>query len=203
MLNRDTEVNISVESAAELIDESEPESLNDGSEPEEEIFGNDYSADGLFKNALEGFKAEASSEKAFDNVLASVGKMKDRARSSSVRVVSQKKYVAEKVDELFEGLKREPTHIDTKGNPFLYYGIGVHNFIRMNSRFTQLFLILMILSFLQMLIFRAFSGLENFSNITSTVKWTLGSIGQPKSLCAKNFVDWNKDTIDLHFKCEG
>ena len=61
----------------------------------------------------------------------------------------------------------------------------------------------MILSFLQMLIFRAFSGLENFSDITNTVKWTLGSIGYPKNLCAKNFVDWNKDTIDLHFKCEG
>ena len=64
--------------------------------------------------------------------------------------------------------------MDKTGNPFLYYGIGVHNFVRMNSRFTCLFLALMMLGFLQIIVFRALNGLENFSNIKMTAKWTLG-----------------------------
>ena len=54
-----------------------------------------------------------------------------------------------------------------------------------------------------MMIFRAFGGLDDFSNISSVAKWTIGSIGSPKNICAKNFIDWKQNTIDLHFKCEG
>ena len=74
--------------------------------------------------------------------------MKDRTRRTIA--LPKRFYAAEKIDELFEKLRHSirPEEQEEKENcdPFLYFGIGIHNFVRMNSRFTCLFLVLMILA---------------------------------------------------------
>ena len=128
--------------------------------------------------------------------------MADINRFSNVLTSNNQSFVSDKVDELFEELRKEPV-TESASDPFLYFGIGVRNLVRINNRLTCLFLVLAILAFVQMMIFRTFGGLDNFDDTSSVTKWTLGFIGQPKNLCAKNFIDWSKDTVNLNFKCEG
>ena len=89
--------------AAELETDSQPWTFIAESEVKRAILSHNDSENELFKDALAGFKAEASSEAAFDNVITSVGQMKDRTRRTSV-FVTRKQKVAEKVNEMFEGL---------------------------------------------------------------------------------------------------
>ena len=66
-----------------------------------------------------------------------------------------------------------------------------------------MFLALSVLACLQIVIFKPFQGLEDFDNIKLSAKWTISEIGMPKNLCSKNYINWEKSTVDFHFKCEG
>ena len=47
----------------------------------------------------------------------------------------------------------------------MQYGIGVHNFVTLNTRLVCIFFVLMLLALVQMIIFRSFAGLEGFKHI--------------------------------------
>ena len=100
--------------------------------------------DMIFSNAIEEFQAEDSLI-AFNNFTTAVGQMADRNRWSSMLPSNDQSFVTYKVDELFEELRKEPV-IDKASDPFLYFGIGVRNLVRINSQFTCLFLALAILA---------------------------------------------------------
>ena len=53
-----------------------------------------------------------------------------------------------------------------------------------------------------MIIFKCLGGLDDFDNINMAAKVTPGSLGFSKNICAKNFIDWNKSTVNLNIKCE-
>ena len=97
------------------------------------------------------------------------------------------------LSDLLTDLKSRPkimgfhlNRISLKNDPFLIYGPGLHNFLRLNNRFVKIFLVMAILSCVKMVIFRSFDGLEKENGINKTANWTFGQIGFPENLCSKN-----------------
>jgi len=90
-----------------------------------------------------------------------------------------------------------------KNDPFRSYGVGVHNFVSINSRLVCVFLAMACLACLQMIVFRAHAGLVSFQGFNPTVDWSFGSMGFPQNFCRKNFIDWSQTTIDFNFQCQG
>ena len=73
----------------------------------------------------------------------------------------------------------------------------------LNARLICIFFVIMLLAVVQMIVFRSFAGLEGFKSINPTANWSFGSIGYPSYMCRKNFIDWEKEKINLSFRCEG
>ena len=88
-------------------------------------------------------------------------------------------------------------------NPFIYYGVGVNNFAKMNSRLVLLFAFLAMMALIQMIVFRSFNGLGDYAALSPVANWSFGGMGYPTYLCRRNLIDWSEQTIDLNFHCQG
>ena len=104
------------------------------------------------------------------------------------------------ISDLLSDLKASPkaarqrkNTLSIKNDPFLIYGSGLHNFLRINNRFVYIFLVLAALSCVKMAIFRSYAVTNEISGFTKTAYWTFGSIGYPRNLCSKNLINWSLD----------
>ena len=64
---------------------------------------------------------------------------------------------------------------------------------------------LAVLSMIQIIVFRSFSGVSHYSGFGATANWSFGSIGFPTNLCSKTVLDWDKypdGEIKMVFNCE-
>ena len=158
-----------------------------------------------FQDAIKLYKDDQT-DYMFGEVIGMLGDMPDREKYRSSDVNRGSFRVAARFDELMKDLNGENTS-ENEGkrqvtgraneNPFMYYGIGVHNFVKMNTRLVCIFFALAILAIVQMVIFRSYSGLDSFSSINPTANWSFGSMGYPKNLCSKNYIDWSQESINL------
>ena len=98
---------------------------------------------------------------------------------------------------------------DLKGNPFLVYGPGIHNFLKINNRLVCLFLLISIISAIQMLVFRSFMGTDGLDGYTMTSRWSFGNIGFPSNLCSKaplmftSTAESSDKSTSMVFSCQG
>ena len=82
----------------------------------------------------------------------------------------------------------------------MVYGPGLYNFLVLNRRLVQIFAILSVLAFIQMIIFRSFDSMKG--NNSWYTNWSFAGIGLANNLCAKTLIEWDKkDSIELVFQC--
>ena len=98
---------------------------------------------------------------------------------------------------------------DLKGNPFLVYGPGIHNFLKINNQLVCLFLLISIIAAVQMLVFRSFKGTDGLEGYTMTSRWSFGNIGYPSNLCSKaplmltSASESSDESTSMVFSCQG
>ena len=123
-----------------------------------------------------------------------------KPRSSSLKTDGDEVGLADRFDKMFSELEdkdqprssRNTVDFTEAGfNPFLYYGVGVNNFVKMNSRLVLIFAVLSVFACAQMIIFRSFSGLDSFKTINPVANWSFGGMGYPGYYCRRNYIDWS------------
>lgn len=84
---------------------------------------------------------------------------------------------------------------DLKGNPFLVYGPGIHNFLKINNRLVCLFLLISVTAVIQMIVFRSFKGTDDLTGYSVISRWSFGNIGFPSNLCSKAPLNLTSTTV--------
>lgn len=92
-------------------------------------------------------------------------------------------------------------------DPFLVFGPGLQNFMKLSSRMTGLFFVLALLAIIQAAIFTNFSDDHTYpnSNFLLTPRQSFGNLGFPKEVCSKAPLVWNekaqKNGVPFLFDC--
>ena len=81
-------------------------------------------------------------------------------------------------------------------DPFLLYGPGLRNFLKLSSRLTCLFVAISIFAFFQILLFTSASD-TNFQDYSYffTPYFSAGNLGFPTTQCSKAQLNWGKEQI--------
>ena len=90
-------------------------------------------------------------------------------------------------------------------SPFISYGIGIRNFFKLQGSLIKLFILLTLISIVQMIIFSTYNGLDHLGDqVTISAKLSFGNVGFPTSTCAMNTINWSTNTdIKYLLQCQG
>ena len=153
---------------------------------------------------------ESKSEVAFMKAVDLMEHLPESAPKRETEVKREEKRRLEKLSVLYSDLfstshvksKRELRE-GIKENPFLVFGPGMHNFLKINNRLVCLFLFLSIFALIQMVIFRSFGGTDGLTGYSSLSRWSFGGIGFPTNLCSKAPLVWSSEQeIPMVFECQ-
>jgi hypothetical protein len=90
-----------------------------------------------------------------------------------------------------------------KKNPLLKYGVGIQNYINMQTSLLKIFAVISLLAITQMLIYKSVGGLDYLTELSDYSRYSFGNMGFSGNSCGKMPVLWHNDKTKLHFQCQG
>ena len=86
-----------------------------------------------------------------------------------------------------------------KKNPLLKYGVGIQNYINMQTMLLKIFAVISLLAISQMLIYKNVGGLDYLTELSDYSRYSFGNMGFSGNSCGKMPVLWHNDKTKLHF----